>query len=109
MRTLKFIVDGQLIKKDPNCDFSNLVPGSQGYLRAEFTFSKEWDGCVKAASFYSIMGREYAGAMLADGKSCMIPAEACKKRSFKIQVKGRKDGFRLETSKVTVNQTGGAE
>ena len=40
MRTLKFIVEGQIIKQDPNCDFSNLVPGTEGYLRAEFSFSR---------------------------------------------------------------------
>ena len=39
MRTLKFIVEGQIIKQDPSCDFTNLVPGTEGYLRAEFSFS----------------------------------------------------------------------
>lgn len=38
MRTLKFIVDEQIIRQDPNCDFSNLVPGSKGYLQAYFHF-----------------------------------------------------------------------
>lgn len=28
MRTLSFIVDKQIIRKDPECDFSNLVPGT---------------------------------------------------------------------------------
>lgn len=28
MRTLKFIVEGQAIKQDPNCDFSGLIPGT---------------------------------------------------------------------------------
>ena len=41
MRTLKFKVDGQIITKHPDCDFSNLVPGTEGYLRAEFIFSDE--------------------------------------------------------------------
>ena len=41
MRTLKFIVNGQIIKQDPKCDFSNLIPASEGYLVAEFSFSKE--------------------------------------------------------------------
>ena len=28
MRTLSFIVDKQIITKDPECDFSNLIPGT---------------------------------------------------------------------------------
>ena len=39
MRTLKFIVDGQILRQDPTCDFSNIVPGTEGYLIAEFAFS----------------------------------------------------------------------
>ena len=52
MRTLRFTVDGQTIRKNPDCDFSGLVAGSVGYLRANFKFSKEWFGCTKAASFW---------------------------------------------------------
>lgn len=44
MRTLKFIVEAQNIKEDPNCDFSGLVKGTKGYLYAEFIFRKStWD------------------------------------------------------------------
>ena len=51
MRTLKFIVEGQIIRPDPSCDFSGLVPGSEGYLRAEFSFSKDWVNTIKVVSF----------------------------------------------------------
>ena len=43
MRTLYFDVDKQVISKDPQCDYSNLVVGSEGYLELSFRFSKEWD------------------------------------------------------------------
>ena len=113
MRTLKFIIDGQIIKQDPNCDFSGLVPGTDGYLKAEFSFSPEWDGCAKVAGFFSASGFEYDPKVLMDGRSCMIPAEALEKRVFKIQVLGRNDGRkeseyrRLITNKVEVDQNGG--
>ena len=51
MRTLKFIVHDQIVEKDPKCDFDNLVPGTEGYLRAVFSFSPEWDDCVRVAAF----------------------------------------------------------
>lgn len=107
MRTLKFIVDGQIIKKDPNCNFENLVPGTEGYLQAEFTFSSDWTGCLKVASFSSIMGKEYPPKVLTDGKTCMIPAEALAKSTFKVRVLGKKEHFKITTNTVTVKQDGG--
>lgn len=109
MRTLKFIVDGQSIAADPNCDFSGLVPGTEGYVRVEFAFSPEWNGCVKAASFWSPMGKEYPGELLKDGCSCMVPTEALKKRKFLVQVVGKRDDYKILTHKVAVCQNGGNE
>lgn len=111
MRTLRFIVNDQIIAQDPKCDFSGLIPGTEGYLQAEFAFSPEWNGCAKVAAFFSPMGKEYPPQILKDGKTCMIPSEALKKQVFKIQVLGRKDGVKskkLITNKVTVSQNGGA-
>ena len=108
MRTLKFIVEDQIVKPDPNCDFSNLVPGSKGYLKAEFSFSKEWDGYTKVAGFFSPMGREYKPQILKDGKTCVIPAEACAKSQFKIQVLGQKGVDVLTTNILAVSQNGGS-
>ena len=111
MKTLRFIVDDQIIRKDPNCDFSGLIPGSSGYLSAEFIFSKEWDGCLRVAGFFSPLGMEYTPRELGYGKTYVIPFEALRKRSFKIQVIGMKyengKTIRLRTNKVVVNQDGG--
>lgn len=108
MRTLKFIVEGQIIKQDPKCDFTNLVPGTEGYLRAEFSFSPEWNTCTKVASFWSAIGKEYEPQLLSDGKSCIIPAEALEKYAFKVGVVGRNSNLRLKTNTVAVKQDGGA-
>lgn len=109
MRVLRFIVNDQFIEKDPNCDFSGLVPGTKGYLTAEFIFSKEWDGFFKVAAFYSALGTEYPPQVLEDGKTCLIPEEALKKRFFRIQIIGRKLETRLKTNMVAVNQNGGTK
>lgn len=106
MRTLKFIVNDQIIIQDPNCDFSGLVPGTENYIQAEFTFSPEWNNSVKVAAFYSNMGVEYEPQELKDGKTCMIPSEALKKRFFKVQVIGRNAKYRLMTNKLVVDQKG---
>ena len=107
MRTLRFIVEGQTIRPDPTCDFTKLDPGTEGYLRAEFTFSKEWDNAVKVAGFYSNLGKEYEPRILKDGKSCLIPAEATQKRVFKIQILGDNGSYTLRTNRFAVDQKGG--
>lgn len=107
MRTLKFIVNGLTLTPDPNCDFTGLVPGSDGYLRAEFAFSNEWENTVKVVGFYSRLGMEYPPELLEDGKSCIIPAKALEKRVFKIQVMGRNANTRLITNKLEIDQKGG--
>jgi hypothetical protein len=108
MRTLKFIVEGQLIRPDPKCDFSGLVPGTDGYLQAEFTFSKEWEKCAKVAAFTSAMGTEYPPQVLEDGKTCMVPVEACKRKMFYLRVFGKTPTLGLiTTQKIEIHQDGG--
>ena len=43
MRTLRFIVDNEIIKQDPSCDFTGLFPGKNPNIKAEFVFSDEWN------------------------------------------------------------------
>lgn len=104
MRTLRFIVEDRLIRQDPQCDFTGLVPGTGGDVQAEFTFSKEWLNSPKVVAFYSRLGKEYDPQPLKDGQTCLIPAEALQKRFFKVQVLGRKG---LKTNKLEIDQKGG--
>ena len=107
MRKLKFIVSGQIIKPDPNCDFSNIVPGTSEYLQLEFDFSKEWDGTIRVVGFYSIFGSEYEPCFLEEGVRCMVPTEAAAKQSFIIRVFGKRDSYTINTNKITITQDGG--
>lgn len=107
MRTLKFNVDGSVLKPDPSCDFANLVPGSNEVVVAEFKFSSEWAGVRKVAAFYSVLGREYTPQILQDGVRCFIPTHALERRSFKIQIMGIINGKKVQTNKLAVSQDGG--
>lgn len=111
MRTLRFIVDGNVIQQDPSCDFSNLFPGKNPDVEAEFVFSPEWEDSVKVVAFWSMLDKEYDPQLLNDN-SCSIPMEALARASFKIQVIGKKRGTSrsmatFSTNKLTVRQTGG--
>lgn len=105
MRVLKFDVSELNIEKNPGCDFGGLVPGTEGYLKAEFSFSAEWDGYVRVASFYS--GVEEYAVILEDGKSCHIPAEVTRRPAFGLKVTGKKSNGVMITNKIIIAQNGG--
>lgn len=108
MRTLKFIVEGQTVKHDPKCDFSGLFPGTENYIRLDFTFSPEWNNRVKVASFWSMFGKEYEPRKLDAGVSCLVPTEALARRAYKVQIIGKgPDGSKITTEKITIHQNGG--
>lgn len=101
MRVLRFIVDGQNIMKDPTCDFTGITAGTVGYLMASFSLSSEWSGCKVAASFWKI-DEEYP-VVLTNGR-CKIPAEALDWDYFDVQLTGIKQGYKIVTNKLRVEQ-----
>ena len=103
MRSLNFIAMGQNLQKDPVCDFSGLVKGSKGYLQAHFSFDAEWSGCGKVAVF-TRLGKEYPAKLSAD--ICMIPEEALSYSRFNVHVVGVRDGFRIQTNDLKIEQEG---
>lgn len=101
MRTLEFIITGQKIAKNPDCDFSGIVAGTEGYLQAEFLFSEEWAGCRMAAVFSSL-GKEYPRPVT-EGK-CVIPAEALEWDNFGVRVVGQRENYRITTNEIKIRQ-----
>jgi hypothetical protein len=101
MRLLNFNVEAQHISKDPNCDFTKIVAGTSNYLKAHFTFSPEWQGCKKAASFWR-GGQEHAVILKDD--ECDIPEEVLTGMTFGVTVTGQNGDYRITTNRVTVRQ-----
>ena len=102
-RVLEFTVDKQRLTKSKGCDFSHIVSGSVGYLRAKFNFvSAEWTGCKKAASFW--LNEEESAALLDESGTCLIPANALVGEKFSVSVTGMCSGYRITTNKVNVKQ-----
>ena len=101
MRLLKFNIDAQQIQKDPECDFSNIVSGTKDYLKAQFTFSPEWQDCTIVASFWRGKNEH---AMLVTNGECMIPEEALTGPTFRVSVIGLRGDYRITTNKEIVRQ-----
>lgn len=102
-RILKFMVSKQIVGKYPDCDFSGIVKGSEGYLTAMFVFSREWYGCKIAASFWS--GEKEYAVPVKNGR-CAIPAEALKRNQFYVSLTGVMEGYKITTNKLKVSQEG---
>ena len=102
MRVLEFVVDGQKLRKKPDCDFTGIVAGSVGLLRARFFCSIDWLNCKRAASFW-VNGEEHA--VVLDAKhSCDIPPEALIGDKFEVSLTGAKSGYKITTNKTKVRQ-----
>lgn len=109
MRTLRFIVEGETITKDPSCDFAGLFPKTNSEIRAEFVFSPEWTPRVKVAAYWSMLDKEYPPQVLDEENSCLIPAEALARPAFKVQILGKHRGRTFKTNSIIVHQRGGAK
>ena len=101
MRLLKFKVNAQYIQKDPYCNFDHIVAGTQDYLRAQFTFSPEWQDCILVASFWR--GQTEYAELILNGE-CTIPPEILTGPTFRVSVTGQRGGYRITTNKVLVRQ-----
>lgn len=102
MRTLEFTVERQRLTKRIGCDFSSIVAGSIGYLRAQFYFSPEWAGCKKAASFW-LEDKEYP-VLLDSEDACLIPPEVLNSDRFSVSVTGARTGYKIKSTKTKVRQ-----
>lgn len=103
MRTLRFLIEGQKLKKDTECDFKGLIPGTRGYLEVAVSCSDEWNDCRKAVVFKS---KRTECAMPLLGGKCQIPEEILKGNIFTLRVVGERKGYRITTNQVGVTQDG---
>lgn len=104
MRILEFNVLKQRLTKTPGCDFSGLVAGSVGYLRAKFNFHEEdWDKCSTRLARFWLNGKEHAKVLDENG-CCDIPNEVVIGSKFEVSVLGAAPGYKIETNKITVRQ-----
>lgn len=105
MRTLKFAVNAQRITSDPNCDFSGIVPGTAGYLKAHFSFSPEWSGMVKVAEFRKYACDNPVSVPIINGE-CMVPPEVTGGKVWNVKIIGKRGDIVLPTGNCKVKQEG---
>lgn len=105
MRTLKFAVNAQRITSDPNCDFSGIVPGTVGYLKAHFSFSPEWAGMVKVAEFRKYLCDEPVSVPIINGE-CAVPDTVTGSKVWYVKIIGKRGDVILPTCNCKIEQEG---
>lgn len=99
MRRLCFIVNGQSLSKSG--DFKNLVRGSKGYLKTQFSFSSDWSGLKKVAIYQNGETTKFE-PIIRD--MAAIPDEIAALNRFYVSVIGVNDETTITTNKVNVEQ-----
>lgn len=107
MRTLSFIVDKQKIKRDPGCDFRDLVSGTKNYICFHFSFSEDWNKTKKAIQFLSESGEEIDAVLLDETDSCLISDKISSLTKITFRLYGIKEDFKILTSLYEVYQRKG--
>lgn len=74
------------------------VADSVKYLTAKFTFSEDWNGVIKSATFFPVNGEPFTQTLEGDG--CVVPHEVIKAPLFKVSVFG---GELITTNKVIIS------
>lgn len=100
MRTLKFNVVDNVIKRDPESDFSRL--SKEKNVQLVFSFSEDWDGFVKVVEF-TRSNTEFEPKVLQHGSTCEIPIEALRGLFFRISILGKKGSERKYTRQLLIN------
>jgi len=101
MRTLEFITHGQKLLKNDTCDFSNIIPNSEHYLKIRIYFDNTWNGMIKAAVFKE---RDIEIPVLLTHCECEIPSEVLTRRSFSVRIEGKKDDTLVRTNTIIIKQ-----
>lgn len=101
MRTLKFNVGQQTIKKSG--DFSNIVSGSSGYLKCQFSFDSEWNGFLKVAEFRKYLDSDVFPVPVINN-ACTVPDGVLDGSQWYVNVIGKSGNKQITTNKVLIRQ-----
>ncbi len=104
MEALRFLIKGQMIKKDPACPFNRMVAGSSNYYVAEFIMDDSWAGYSCVAKFNVDGQFSYVPIV---SRKVIIPEDILRHKKFSVGVIGKKGEAILNTNEAKILQIGG--
>ena len=109
MRTLNFTITKQKLTKDNDCNFDNLVTGTENYLEAFFKFDDDWimlrNICVFKGldNLYRSPSIEKSVMIRQSGK-CQIPKQILEYPIVQLYVVGINQNKKIYTNDVHFRQ-----
>lgn len=101
MRTLKYKVQGQNIIRDSGCDFSNIIKGSNNYIRLVFEWDEQWKNKAKVISLRNANGEEVNVVLQS---KIVLQEKTTKGSMFSFQIYGKEGEEKIQTNREYVEQ-----
>lgn len=101
MRTLKYRVQGQNIIRDSGCDFSNIIKGSNNYIRLVFEWDEQWKNKAKVISLRNANGEEVNVVLQS---KIVLQEKTTKGSMFSFQIYGKEGEEKIQTNREYVEQ-----
>lgn len=101
MRILRYKVQGQNIIRDSTCDFSNIVRGTNNYIKLVFEFDEDWRYKVKVISLRNSEGVE---TNLAFKENVALPEVVTNGSMFSFVLYGKDNIEKVQTIREYVEQ-----
>lgn len=101
MRTLKYKVQGQNIIRDNTCDFSNIVRGTNNYIKLIFEWDEDWTYKAKVISLRNSEGVE---TNLGFKENVVLPEIVTNGSMFSFVLYGKDNIEKVQTIREYVEQ-----
>ena len=101
MRILRYKVQGQNIIRDSTCDFSNIVRGTNNYIKLVFEWDEDWRYKAKVISLRNAEGVE---TNLAFKENVALPEVVTDGSMFSFVLYGKDNIEKVQTIREYVEQ-----
>ena len=102
MRELHFDVAGQLLRRNKQCDFENIVRGSDNYLCLVFHFDNDWRETKRVISMYDVDGNQINES---EQDKATVPVSVTHGSMFYFELTGKSNKTRITTNRMYIEQT----
>lgn len=102
MRDIVLNLSEQTLSKIGNCDYGNIVRGSNNYLRIVLKTDIQWNNMAKVVTVRTLGGIEYNA--IYEHTGVLLPEEVTKNSYFEIMVTGKNGNQLVKTNNVIINQ-----
>ena len=102
MRDIVLNLSKQTLSKIGSCDYSNIVRGSNNYLRIVLKTDIQWNDMAKVVTVRTLGGIEYNAIYEPTG--VLLQEEVTKNSYFEVIVTGKNGNQIVKTNSVIINQ-----